>query len=561
MRKTLIASIVLVIAAVTATALFGVGRAPASRDVAGEARLLFVGDLMMGRYVGASMARHGYDAPFGEVRGMVSAADVAVGNLEGPLVPAGVFAIPEPAPDLLTLTGDARSALALAWAGFDVLSVANNHSLDAGPEGLQATAGALEGAGIDPVGLDGAGGQEPVVREVRGLRIAFLAYSLIPANGVKSPKSKVQSSTETLDFGLWTFDLENEIARARKSADVVAVVMHWGVEYDSRPDETQRRLARAAAEAGADLVVGAHPHVASGLEQIGAPGRTTLVAYSLGNALFDQGGRPETRQGLALECTVDKDGVKSARLVPLETAVGERGYYILPADDASGQQVLRRAASSTPADLQWQSIWDVAQAEPGLALAYRRGVAGDQSADVDLGIPGGPSRVELRDGMLSVGGQDSAGGRREVWKSDPGWRVTHYAVGDANADGRPDLAYALWKRRLTWQRPEGGGMSVDPQGGEVLPHIYINGWRGDALEPVWHGSPRPAPALALAIAPVGVDGKPLLAVLESGDPREEKAPGTIRIWEWTGRFGYELAAAVPGAYSDMWTDGKVLMFR
>jgi hypothetical protein len=104
-------------------------------------------------------------------------------------------------------------------------------------------------------------------------------------------------------------------------------------------------------------------------------------------------------------------------------------------------------------------------------------------------------------------------------------------------------------------------MSVEQEGGDLLPHIYVNGWRDGAMRPVWHGSPRPAPLLDVAVAPVGKGGKPLLATLESDDPKAEKAPGQLRLWEWTGGFGYELAADVPGTYSQLWSDGRVFIVK
>ena len=161
--------------------------------------------------------------------------------------------------------------------------------------------------------------------------------------------------------------------------------------------------------------------------------------------------------------------------------------------------------------------------------------------------PGLPSRshVELRDGTLSVKQQDRTGTWQTVWKTDPDWRVTGYTVGDADADGHPELVYTVWKQRLTWTRPQGGGMAVNMDGGPVLPHIYIDGWRRGAINPVWHGSPRPAPILAVAVAPIGKVGKPLLAALESQNTAYEKAPGPLRIWEWTGRL--RLQACRPGA--------------
>lgn len=99
------------------------------------------------------------------------------------------------------------------------------------------------------------------------------------------------------------------------------------------------------------------------------------------------------------------------------------------------------------------------------------------------------------------------------------------------------------------------------EGGDLLPHIYVNTWRGGGFAPLWHGSPRPAPLLSVAVAPIANGGKTVLAALESADSRVERAPGTLRLWQWSGSFGFELVTTVKGTYREVWSDGKVLMFR
>src|SRR5205085_2129182 len=147
------------------------------------------------------------------------------------------------------------------------------------------------------------------------------------------------------------------------------------------------------------------------------------------------------------------------------------------------------------------------------------------------------------------------------WTSDPNWKVTGYTVGDIDGDGSQELVYTLWKHSLTWGRAPDGGMLVDREGGELLPHIYINGWRRGQMAPVWHGSSRPAPVLSVAVVPVAKGGKPLLAVLESADKSVEKAPGKVSLWQWSGGFGFEIASSPTGTYSQLWGDGKVLLFK
>ncbi|HEX8599500.1 MAG TPA: CapA family protein [Chloroflexia bacterium] len=531
-----------------------------------EVSLVFVGDIMLGRYVGSTVAARGYDTPFETVRPLLQSADLAVGNLEGPLVRRGSIRIPPPAPNELNLTGDDRAAPALYRAGFDLLSLANNHALDSGAAGLQSTVSALRGSSMTSFGLaDAQGRQLPVIRQVRGVKVAFLGYTTILniitndmwSNGALRPGIGYINPTSQADKDLFA----EQIASASTKADIVVVFMHWGNEYKTQPDSWVVELAKLASRSGADLVVGAHPHVAQGLkvELEGGPARSTVVAYSLGNALFDQMARMETRQGLALSVRVDKQGVKSARLVPLEITAGS--YKMRVADDASGQTTLKRAALSTPAELQWKAIWDANQPQAGLGIGYQRGSQSQERASVEeLGL-GATTRVQLLGGALSVQTGDGKGPWKTAWQSEPTWRVTGYTVGDANADGKPDLVYSLWKRRLTWERPDDGGMKVDMEGGDFLPHIYINTWRDGALTPLWHGSPRPSPILNLAVVPLAPNAKPSLAVFDSANPAQEQAPGKANLWHWTGSFGFELLKSLPGTYSAVWGDGKMLLVK
>ena len=562
------AAIVVLLVAGAALMLLGGARAEPGVPAAPEARLIFVGDIMVGRYVGEAMDRHGYDAPFAEVRDALSAADLAVGNLENPLVPFSSFAFPTPAPNLPSLVGSTFAVSAFSDAGFDILSLANNHILDAGPIGMQTTTEALRGTNINYTGLDLDNKQEPLIRDVRGVQVAFLGYTVIRPNvgtvytgwtGTPGPESPLVPSLIDPASPASVERLSTEIAGANEQADVVVVMMHWGGEYTTQPDEIQKRLAEVVSRAGADLIVGAHPHVAQKMEQIGDAQRPSLVAYSLGNALFDQSSEAITREGLALEATVDASGVKSARLIPMRLDEGDRGYVMTFADDDSGQPVIERVSAESSPDLVWKGMTSSSQREPGVQVAYLRPLT-RQAEEADLGI-GSPAQVELREDTLRVSTQDRQGVWQMVWSTDPDWRVTGYTVGDTNADGQNELIYTVWKRALAWERPESGGMEVDQEGGPVLPHIYVEGWQRDAMNPVWHGSPRPAPVLAVAVAPIGEDRKPLLATLESGDPHKEQSPGRVRLWEWSGGFGFELASDVPGSYSQMWSDGKVLIFK
>ena len=258
--------------------------------------LALLGDLMLGRGVDPQPASLAY------LRPDLAAADLALANLESPLAPL----LPTSDPSTYNLcTSSTRTDLLPVW-GIDLVSLANNHSLDCGPDGPTETKSALDEAGITAIGP----GMEPVYLEVNGLHLAFLAF-----DDVTSP----------LD--------ENAAVQVIRSAHatgaLVIVSVHWGMEYQGGASDRQESLAKEFAEAGAALIWGHHPHVLQPAAWIGAgpceglkPSQgCTLVLYSLGNALFDQGGLDDTRQSALVVVTLDAHGVTGVRTVPFEIDV------------------------------------------------------------------------------------------------------------------------------------------------------------------------------------------------------------------------------------------------
>jgi poly-gamma-glutamate synthesis protein (capsule biosynthesis protein) len=220
--------------------------------------------------------------------------DLAIANLESPL--AAILPTSDSTYNLCTHT--IRADLLSAW-GFDLLSLSNNHNLDCGEDGPTETRAALETAGITSIGP----GMEPVYREVHGLQLAFLAFE-----DISSP----------LDMNTAV----QAIRLARSTGALVIVSVHWGMEYQGGASDRQKSLAQQFNEAGAAMIWGHHPHVLQPAEWIQTPvgsktaGGSTLVLYSLGNALFDQGGLEDTRQSALVEVTMDANGATSVRIVP-----------------------------------------------------------------------------------------------------------------------------------------------------------------------------------------------------------------------------------------------------
>jgi len=271
-----------------------------------EITLAAVGDVMLNRDVEKEGRQHGWEHVFDEVAGLLRQADLAFCNLESPIGSAGRFInMFQAPPDAVT---------GLTHAGFDVVSLANNHSLDYHNEGLFDTIRILNendlasaGAGRD---IDEA--RQPVIKEVNGTRVGFLAYTEMWFVYAREPHN--WAATETTP-GVVPAELKyiiEDVRRLRDRVDIVITSFHWGKEYQETPTTSQITLARAAIDAGADLVLGHHPHVLQGIEFYNGG----IIAYSLGNFVFDLK-RSETWNSVTVCFTLSPRGVLDMQIHPV----------------------------------------------------------------------------------------------------------------------------------------------------------------------------------------------------------------------------------------------------
>ena len=263
--------------------------------------IVIVGDVLFARGVDRQAASNGMDDPLSRVSPLLRSADLAVGNFEGTIAHEDVGSRRE---GPWRFKARPEAAAAVARAGFDLMSLANNHAMDWGPEALQATAGYLRLNRVGTVGawLDRQGAQQPCVRVVGGVGTVWLAFNEI---GHWEP-SEAEGGYGWSRGRLTSSRLAGQVREARGMGDLVVVYLHWGQEYEEKPRPWQVDLARAAVDAGADLVVGHHPHVPQSVERYGKG----LIVYSLGNFLFDQRKR---EAGLALWVRADKRGLMEVR--------------------------------------------------------------------------------------------------------------------------------------------------------------------------------------------------------------------------------------------------------
>ncbi len=269
-----------------------------------QVSIVFVGDIMLSRTVAKKMLQHGADFPFGSTTDIIRRADIAFGNLETTITEGDPVEAFE-----MRFRADAHAPRALKDAGFDVLSLANNHTFDFGEKGLLDTLSALDAEGIMHVGAgkDDTEAGQPMFVNANGIQFAFLAYTDQRFSGREAGEGRPGAAFMRLER------MKAAVAGANTFADIVIVSMHSGNEYELEPNEMQIAFARAAIDAGADIVIGHHPHVVQSAEIYqGKP-----IFYSLGNFVFDQMWSEETRTGLMLEVIFGKDAVLSTAYYPV----------------------------------------------------------------------------------------------------------------------------------------------------------------------------------------------------------------------------------------------------
>lgn len=285
---------------------------------------------MLARSIGAALQRDPTDSPFAGVIEQLRAADVTVGNLECALGTAG-----QRARKSYTFLAPPEGATSVADAGFDVVSLANNHSLDFGPQALESTLQLLDAAGVRHVGAgrNCAEVHQPALLDTKGLRLAFLACVNTPAEG--SYRRATWEATVDRAGVAWGVveDVQAGVTAARAQADAVIVLLHSGSEGRNTPNATQRALARAAIDGGAALVIGSHPHVLQGVERYG----NGVIAYSLGNFVFD-GFRGAANESAILQVKLGREGVRDVAWAPI---VIQRGRP-QAAEGRQAQRILER---------------------------------------------------------------------------------------------------------------------------------------------------------------------------------------------------------------------------
>ena len=287
-----------------------------------------VGDVMLSRGVGNRIAQFGPGFPFAPTAHLFQSCDVAFANLESPISTLGK---PMERKEIL-FRATPKSVLGLLSADIDVVSLANNHAMDYGEDALSETMDILA---KNRIVYAGAGMNEKAAHRAANLRvkntkISFLAYSANFYLTVEATENKAGVAVIRKE------QLKADIKKAKEWADIIVISFHWGWEYSNHPTNRDKEIAHLAIDAGADLVIGHHPHVVQGVETYNGG----LICYSLGNFIFDQDNEV-THRGLILRCTFDKDRIKEAELLPVQ--IDPKEFRPRLASNETGQSILEEA--------------------------------------------------------------------------------------------------------------------------------------------------------------------------------------------------------------------------
>ena len=269
-----------------------------------ETILAFVGDIMFDRGVYSKFVKNGngdYYFPFEKIKNDLAKYDLVFGNLEGPVSDKG-----QDLHNLYSFRMDPNFVPVLREVGFKVLSVANNHINNWGKTAMEDTFFRLK---ENKIIVSGGGMNEDEaynadIVDVNKTKVVFLSFSQFGAGQYDAVASSSGIAVIKQE------KVEKSIREARSIADVIVVSYHFGEEYKKDPNDFQKKWAKIAIDAGADLVVGGHPHVVETLEQY----RNVFIAYSLGNFVFDQYFSPETMSGGLLEVKIKDKKIISVNM-------------------------------------------------------------------------------------------------------------------------------------------------------------------------------------------------------------------------------------------------------
>ena len=482
-----------------------------------EVSLVAVGDISYSRGVERIVRKQNdINYTFLKIWDYLKSADLIFGNLETPITQGSEI------PDFeMIFRSNPGTEQALKQAGFSILSLANNHTPNFGEKGLKDTFNFLENAGVKYVGA-GQNEQEayqPAYIEKRGIKFAFLAY-----NDTDVVPDYYEATANHAGTAFMRIDkMAEAVKEAKQKSDFVIVSMHAGIEYAGKPNNSQINFAHAAIDAGADLVIGHHPHVVQTLEKY----KGKYIFYSLGNFVFDQPQLEETKKGLAVKIYFAKNGISKISLLPV---VMENLAQPRMANENETTKILQRLNFSfTSRDVYF---WDNSNKNFGEEI--RKAIYSDTSKNggiiskqerADLDNNSVSENYDLENGNLTIMENE-----KMIWQSQSNWWIDNFILADSNNDGVVDINLSLWKSgSFGTSKP----FWVKENDMSVKNHFFVLDFSGGAIKQVWGSSNLTEPNCEFKIADVDNDGKNDLVVVEGDYSQKPKCAGNyVAVWKW-----------------------------
>lgn len=284
----------------------------------------FTGDMMLGRFVGNTVERYDPSAVFLGTGIDMTSLDYLTGNFEHPIINDEIK-LENKEREKIYLAADESVLDIIKQAGFTNVNLANNHMGDYGEEGILHTVDVFQKADIPFIGAgeNRSDAYKIHYEEIKGKTIATIGFTEVYTRSALTGIDTPGVATSNMKIML------NKVYEASKYADVVITHIHWGTEYKTKYDKRQKQIAEVLADAGVDIIIGHHPHVLQTVDVID----NTIVFYSLGNFIFDQGWSM-TRETVFPVLTMQKDGKIEVSLTPMLVKEGiphqlkaSEGYY------------------------------------------------------------------------------------------------------------------------------------------------------------------------------------------------------------------------------------------
>jgi poly-gamma-glutamate capsule biosynthesis protein CapA/YwtB (metallophosphatase superfamily) len=436
-----------------------------------EVSLIAVGDISFSRGVEKTVKeQNDVNYPFLKIRDYLNGGDLVFGNLETPITPGREISNYE-----MIFRSNPDTAQALQEAGFSVLSLANNHTPNFGEKGLKDTFEYLDSVGIKYVGA-GQNDQQanhPLYINKKGIDFAFLAYN----DPDVVPVTYEASATRWGTAFMREQTMAEAVVEAKQNADFVIVSMHSGTEYVENPNNSQVNFAHAAIDAGADLVIGHHPHVVQTMEEY----KGKYIFYSLGNFVFDQMWWKETERGLIAKIFFTKNGITKISLLPTEM---ENFTQPRMASESEAGEILNRL--KFPLDNRVVYSWN--GENNSFEKTFRKTIyIQDHKADIsskkeqaDLNNNSIEETYYLENGRLTITENE-----KSIWQS-PNKMTSDFKIIDIDNDGNDDLIamgvdgyITVWKWKDNsflnqWRSEEKGFSNFDIERIEGKNYIVVD---------------------------------------------------------------------------------------